>query len=172
MEIKWQPVLGYLGYYVSNYGDVKGVYLNRKQKILKKYKMKRFDRVVRDGNFYEQVSLSCRGKVVKRLVHRLVAEAFIGLPPKMCVNHKDGKKYNNHLSNLEVVTESQNKKHASTLGLMSHGEQRYNSKLNRSSVIKIKKSKGQIDQKTLAHRYGISQPVISRIQNKLIWKKI
>ena len=47
------------------------------------------------------------------LVHRLVYEAFMGPIPKgMWVNHKDGNKLNNHISNLELTTPKQNHEHA------------------------------------------------------------
>lgn len=51
-------------------------------------------------------------------VHRLVATHFIGNIPKgMTVNHKDGNKLNNHVDNLEIVSRSENQKHAYQHGL-------------------------------------------------------
>lgn len=50
-----------------------------------------------------------------QLVHRLVARVFLGSPPSQCqrfVNHKDRNKSNNHISNLEYVTQSENILHS------------------------------------------------------------
>ena len=56
------------------------------------------------------------GKTVK--VHRLVAKSYIPNPQnKPEVNHKDGNKQNNHVSNLEWVTSSENGLHSYKLGL-------------------------------------------------------
>ena len=54
-------------------------------------------------------------KFVKRcFVHRLVAMAFIeNIDDKPEVNHKDGNRQNNDVSNLEWVTSSENKQHES-----------------------------------------------------------
>lgn len=46
------------------------------------------------------------------LIHRLVAETFIGIPEGMVVNHIDLNKSNNALANLEVVTQKQNIDHS------------------------------------------------------------
>ena len=60
-------------------------------------------------------------------VHRLVAEAYIPNPEnKPEVNHIDGNKLNNHVSNLECVTSKENKIHGWGAGLYTHkGENHY-----------------------------------------------
>lgn len=53
-----------------------------------------------------------------KYVHRLLAMAFIPNPNnKKCVNHKDGKKGNFALENLEWVTHKENSRHARDTGL-------------------------------------------------------
>jgi hypothetical protein len=51
-----------------------------------------------------------------KAIHRIIAEKFIPTPTwkqkKLDVNHKDGNKNNNHVSNLEWCTRSENLKHA------------------------------------------------------------
>ena len=61
----------------------------------------------------------CKNKKTKHLtIHRLVVESFIGEIPKgLTVNHKDGNKQNNNLSNLEIITYKENTRHAMKNGL-------------------------------------------------------
>lgn len=70
---------------------------------------------------YFQVDLWKDNKGTRKYVHRLLAEAFIpnplGLPE---VNHIDGNRQNNALSNLEWVTGQQNKIHAVRTGLRKY----------------------------------------------------
>lgn len=67
---------------------------------------------------YTQVNLSLDGKMYPKRVHRLVAEAFI---PNPCnfpeVNHIDGDKSNNSVSNLEWCDGKYNVKHSWQIGL-------------------------------------------------------
>ena len=52
-------------------------------------------------------------------IHRVVAHAFLGPPPSQDawqVHHKDGDRGNNHSSNLEYVTSSQNASHSFASG--------------------------------------------------------
>lgn len=79
---------------VSDSGEIK-----RNGKYLRQY----------SSNGYRQVIID--GKHI--MVHRLVASAFIPNPDeKPQVNHKDGNRSNNKVSNLEWVTARENIRHA------------------------------------------------------------
>lgn len=70
---------------------------------------------------YKMALLSIDGKKKDYAIHRLVAEAFIPNPNnKPVVNHKDGNKLNNCVSNLEWTTYSENRTHAVKTGLSSN----------------------------------------------------
>lgn len=65
------------------------------------------------ANGYLHVDIQENGKATKYALHRLLALAFIPNPEeKRTVNHIDGDKLNNALSNLEWATDSENIKHA------------------------------------------------------------
>jgi len=50
-------------------------------------------------------------------IHHIVAESFLGLRPKgMTIDHIDGNKLNNHVSNLEYVTNAENMRRARAMG--------------------------------------------------------
>lgn len=95
-------------YQVSNTGKVM-----RAGKILKPFTDSK-------NKGYKLVSLSVSGKVRKKTIHRLVAEAFLKNPKGLeQVNHKDGNPSNNNLSNLEWVSNRENTQHAYDTGLNS-----------------------------------------------------
>ena len=73
------------------------------------------------GYLYVVLSKNGKSKIVR--IHRLVAQTFIpNLQNKPQVNHIDGIKSNNVVSNLEWCTNSENQKHAFKLGLQNnHG---------------------------------------------------
>lgn len=72
-----------------------------------------------NGRGYLVVSLSVNGAYETRKIHRLVAITYIPNPDRLPqVNHLDGDKRNNNVSNLEWCTNDHNIKHASRLGLL------------------------------------------------------
>lgn len=68
---------------------------------------------------YPMVNLVRNGVQKSTCIHRIVASAFLKNPNLLpVVNHKDGDKNNNHVSNLEWCTYSVNNKHAHDTGLI------------------------------------------------------
>ena len=102
-------------YYITEDGDVYSRSYNKRWNINGEFrKMK--PQVHTQG--YLQVKLYKDGKGRKFKIHRLVSEIYIPNPHNYPqVNHIDGKKTNNHVSNLEWCTSSQNIKHAYNTGL-------------------------------------------------------
>lgn len=70
------------------------------------------------SNGYKQVKIRQKGVSAIYFVHRLVAKAFIPNPKHLPqVNHLDGNKLNNHVSNLEWCDAYDNAMHAIRTGL-------------------------------------------------------
>lgn len=87
------------------YVDYEGNVYNSKGELLNQYYN------IRDG--YRIIDLYKDGKRIKKNVHRLVAETLIPNPDNLpCVNHIDGNKQNNRVTNLEWVTYSENSLHS------------------------------------------------------------
>lgn len=103
----WKAIDGYEGLYeVSNHGNVRSI----KRGIILKPATNTFG--------YQIVGLSKNGKRKEGKIHRLVAKAFIDNPNnKKQVNHIDGDKKNNNVSNLEWVTNQENTIHALNTGI-------------------------------------------------------
>jgi hypothetical protein len=100
---KWITIREHPNYEVSNRGNVR----NKRNGYILKPQLNR-----KDG--YHRVSLN--GK--RYYVHRLVADAFFdGEHQEMDVNHIDGNRLNNDLTNLEWCTRKENIKHTYINGL-------------------------------------------------------
>jgi hypothetical protein len=87
---------------------------------------------------YLVVNIRTNNKRSPCYIHRLVAQAFIDNPEnKPEVNHKDGNKHNNHVDNLEWVTNQENITHSVGTGLLPRHGKHPNSKLTDLQVIYI-----------------------------------
>lgn len=119
MELEvWRKIKTYEDFYeISSFGRVRSLDRLSNNKIRKGKLCKPFMR-----NNYWAVALSKQGFVKQFSIHRLVAEAFIeNSENKPTVNHIDGNKLNNTLSNLEWATQSEQILHAiNKLGFIPH----------------------------------------------------
>ena len=154
----WKDIKGYEGLYqISNEGRVRS--LIGKEKILKPLNT--------IGYFFVRLS---KDKIIKNYyIHRLIATHFLDNPDnKPQVNHINGIKTDNRLSNLEWNTRSENMKHADDTGLRNiKGSNHGQSKLTDQQVLKIRSS--NLKGKELSKIHGVSQSTISLIKNRKKW---
>lgn len=124
MEEEWRKIEGYDNYLISNFGKVK----NDNTKILLKTHIK---------NGYCAVPLLRYNKGKRYFIHRLIGNAFIQNPKNLpFINHKNQKRDDNRIENLEWVTNienSQSKNKICNIGCVSsyikNGNTYYKSKL-------------------------------------------
>ncbi len=168
---EWLIVPGYEGYYeISSLGRVyslprwikNGVYSYR-------FIVGHIMHACSDGWGYLHVSFRKNGKIKSHHVHKLVANSFLGNTPiGKEVNHIDGIKTHNWVTNLEYLTRSENKKHAYQLGLCNeYGERNPFHKLTEQEVIAIRQDNRV--QTKIALDYRVSQANISAIKRGKTW---
>ena len=163
--IIWKDDVDYPDYFkISNDGQV---YSKRTNRILVQGTLK---------NGYKVISSKIGGRSGKSIclkVHRMVAKSFISnIDNKPMVNHIDGDKTNNHVSNLEWCTASENTQHAYDTGLktIKYGVDNHSSMLTQEQVDYIRNNYIPRDKifsgRALAKKFNISHCVIMEIINK------
>lgn len=172
MDEIWKDVVGYEGLYeVSNVGRVRSNHVS----------MRRTSEFLKDANIrgYRMVML-CKGdgsKPKSALIHRLVAIAFLGMPPAVhrpTVNHKNLNKADNRVENLEWLSQVDNCKHAAPLIPRRKGEQTPVHKLTDEQVLSIRERyvPFEVSLNMLAREFGVSQQTIHAIIHKRKWKHL
>lgn len=159
---EYRDVVGFEEYFqVSNLGNV---FSKRSKRLFKQTKSPK-------GYWTFVAKIGGRQGTAHYLrVHRLVAEAFIPNPEgKPFVNHIDGCKTNNVVSNLEWVTAKENSVHAWATGLQlpRPSTQR---KLTDDQVCEIRTSTKT--NRELASIYGIDPSNIWRIKRRETYKDV
>lgn len=121
-------------------------------------------------------------------IHRLVCETFLNnWNSDLQVNHKDGNKANNCLSNLEMVTQSENQIHAFRTGLHDltkrRGENNWQANFSNETALKIKEDLRKVPRsetgrvkrgelQKLAVKYGLTRFQLKDISSGKAWKYI
>lgn len=166
MPDRWKQVDGFDGrYYVSTSGQV---YSKISDRLMTQ-------QVNKCG--YRYVHLRGGGVSKNVNVHRLVAKAFVdNADDKPCVNHIDGNKENNVVSNLEWCTHSENVNHAIDHDLLKVcGEYHHKHKLTSDDVLYIrqhyKSHSKEFGAIPLANRFGVDINTIINVVKGHTWNR-
>jgi hypothetical protein len=173
-DIIWKDIPGYEGLYqVSNDGKVKScerivpVATSGKQKVTEKLLKQSIDRG------YARVTLSYKGKTIRKTVHHFVALCFIPNPEsKKFINHINGVKTDNTVSNLEWCTSSENERHSYSVLKKINSQRKLTTKeveeIRINAVKGVNKSlRGNID--ALAEKYNVNRSTIHNVINKVCY---
>jgi hypothetical protein len=177
MEV-WKDVLGLENFYqVSNMGKVKTMprEVIRGRGGVYKTPERLLNPSINSDGYYTGI-FRVNKKACNYKVHTLVALAFIGQIPKgMEVNHKNGIKTDNRVENLEIITKSQNIKHAFNIGLNkpNKGEKNGNSKYTKEDAIKVKKLiKNGLTETQIVNEINCSIHFVRDIRRNRTWAHV
>ena len=174
----WKDIPEYEGtYQVSNMGRVRSLdrVVTHKDGRKCRHRGKVLKPSINAGGYEYLTLYNDNGKNTKT-VHRLVLVTFkphVNMSD-LEVNHMDGDKLNNHLTNLEWLTRRDNLLHAHSTGLINNkGERSPNAKLSNTDVLEIlqRLDSGEL-QKDIGSDYGVNNRCISMINRGHSWRAV
>lgn len=156
----WKHISNYDGYYeISNFGRVRSCdrYIQNNRGSFS-YLLGKIMPLSTDKYGYKVITLHKKGNRKQYKIHRLVMNAFTGANNSLQINHKDGNKENNNITNLEYCTASENMHHARFQLNKCRDKRVYQLDMN-ETIINIYKSTRE------AHRFGYDSGNISKCCN-------
>lgn len=172
---EWRAIPSFPEYEVSDLGQVR-----RGERLLSQSF---------NARGYPRVTLSLLGKPKTRVVHALVAEAFLGARPKgMQICHNDGVKTNNSVLNLRFATAKENEADKAAHGTKAKGSRNGAhtkpdrrpvgsmhgmAKIDESIAKQIKSDLASMPNRSgavIAKKHGVSIHTVSLIRTGKIWR--
>lgn len=154
-------------YFISACGRIWSTHVSRELSVF---------RNIPGEDSYMRVGLLHNGKQKIRLLHRLLAETFIPNPEMLpIINHRNGVKHDNRLSNIEWSTHTLNIRHAvkERLNVARRGMFSHAAKLSPKDVQKIKGLLLEgVSQQKIADAFGVSRGCVLGIYTGKTWKNL
>lgn len=173
MGIEWRVVPGFGGRYeVSDDGKMRSVFENggRPRGEFLSIETKR--------NGYHCITLQVDKVRSKRYIHRLVWEAFCGpIPSGIDINHLNGVRADNRLSNIELATRSENMLHGMrVMGRKSNptkGSRHWGARLSEADIPVIRELLASgTTCRAIGAQYGVSKTAIWLIETGKNWRHV
>ncbi len=159
------PVKSFPGYYINNSGELYSDY---------RFKFKQM-KPTKNSVGYMQVQLCKNKKHINKLIHRLVAEAYIHNNNEsfVMINHINGIKHDNRVENLEWCDSTRNNQHAYQTGLNScKGTKNSQCKLSSEDVRKIRELYPDMRIIDISKLYNVCESSISQIVHNRTWRHL
>ncbi|WP_363797443.1 HNH endonuclease signature motif containing protein [Lysobacter firmicutimachus] len=119
------------------------------------------------------VRISRRGYPSTIYGHRIIWESVFGpVPDGHYIDHKNGLKSDNRISNLEPVLPAENARRAVKKGLAATGERIGTSKLTASQVCEIRRTTRTVSGKEWARRLGVDATTVTAARRRKTWRHI
>ena len=174
MRERWKVIPGYDEYEASTLGGIRRINRSGSQPRWHAGHLLH-STILKSG--YAMIGLGCktRRKYLRR--SRIVLRTFAGQAPSPIhqANHKNGKKSDDRLENLEWVTPKANVRHACKLFGPWHnrGNEHHNAKLTTAKVIEAKLLVAQgMTHCAIATKFSVSRPTITAAVSGRNWNHV